>query len=211
MQKLRVKIGLDLDNTILDYSSCFQLAAKEVLGLSLPPGASKQDQKFFIERSLGDDEWTLLQGYAYGEFSFKAELFPHFLDFMKLAEDIKADVLVVSHKSRYPIIGPSQDLRGFALSNLDRLGVLERLAGFPRSENSVYFCDSRDEKIERIRSMGFKLFVDDLFGVVSSIPAEVQRFHIYCAGNHETVEEVTCVTDWNSMQRMLQVLISADL
>lgn len=206
-----MKIGLDLDNTILDYAPCFRFAAREILGLRLPPSSTKQDQKSLIKRSAGEEAWTLLQGYAYGEFSLYATLFPHFFEFVKFVKDRDAELRVVSHKTRYPITGPKQDLRGFALQNLDRLGVLEYLAGFPTRDNAVYFCDSTEEKIQRIRTMGFEVFVDDLFGVVSLIPGEVQRFHIFCTGEHEGHEEVRCVTNWNSMQKVLKVPNSTNL
>lgn len=210
MESTQLKIGLDLDNTILDYSQCFTLAADKVLGLNLPGGMSKQDQKSLIQNSISREAWTKIQGFAYGEFSKHAELSPNFTEFLEFARAIEAELSIISHKSKFPILGPRQDLRGYALENLARLGVIEHIGKSTAGQRNVYFCDTRDQKIERIRTEGLQVFVDDLFGVLNSVNCEIQLFHIFCRSDHTSKEEVYCVPDWNAIRASLTTATSAE-
>lgn len=199
-----MRIGIDLDNTILDYESAFRHAANRVLGVNFPPGLSKSGQRALVKKKAGEDAWTLLQGYAYGEFSDRAEIFPHFLDFLYFVADIGAEVFVVSHKSMNPILGPKQDLRGMALKNLERLGLIEHFSKPSLWGQKISFCDTKEEKIEKIGGMNFDLFIDDLIGVASSLPSNLESYHIFCQSDHPKAMEVLCVHSWSEMITALE-------
>src|SRR5579862_6811509 len=60
-------IGLDLDNTIIDYERAFAPVAEEI-GL-IPKGtnlASKEEIKATLRGAAGEEAWMRLQGQIYG-------------------------------------------------------------------------------------------------------------------------------------------------
>ena len=64
-----MKIGIDLDNTIIDYSDSF-LAAFKTFNIQYPKNLkNKEDLKKFILYEIKDVKlWHKLQGLAYGKF-----------------------------------------------------------------------------------------------------------------------------------------------
>jgi hypothetical protein len=158
---VRVKIGLDLDNTLIHYDDLFVRVARE--GGLVPPTfvGSKRDVRDFV-RLLPDGEirWQELQAEVYGPAIGGASAAAGALEFIRLARRRGAQLAIVSHKSTYSNLGRSQvDLREAASAWLRTSGIIGPDA---IAERDLYFESTRDEKIARISALGFTHFIDDL-------------------------------------------------
>lgn len=193
-------LGLDLDNTILDYSPAIRLAAQEALGLDLPSILSKVDQKKEIIEACGEESWTLVQGYSYGKYAWATRLFPGFVDFLDYVLQEDYHLQIFSHKSKFPLAGPKVNLRDAAVRVLEREGVVERLARQPGGLSPIHFFDLKSEKIANINSLEAGIFVDDLIEVAQSVKPSWSRFHIFCEEESHLETGVICVKNWQSMR-----------
>jgi len=152
------RFGLDFDNTIACYDTAFHAVAAAQGLLSPAPVLSKRDVKQIVVRGHGEDAWTRLQGFVYGPEIQQARPFPGVLAFLSEVTSQGGEVAVISHKTRYPVIGEAWDLHSFAQRWLLEQGFFE--TGL-KAEN-VFFETTRDGKLARICQLGCQVFVDDL-------------------------------------------------
>ena len=89
-------IGLDFDNTIVRYDRLFHRLAAE-RGL-IPPDlpATKQSVRDFLRTAGREEEWTELQGIAYGPRITDAEPWPGVRAFLRWCHTAGVRVAVVS-------------------------------------------------------------------------------------------------------------------
>ena len=148
-----MRIGVDLDNTIICYDALFHALALE-RGWIAPARPARPVRKDAVRRAVrllpdGDEKWQALQAEAYGPRLASAALFPGVVDAFRLWREQGREIFVISHKTRRSSAG--YDLhaaaRAFlAESALMREGLL--------AEQDLFFCPSRREKLERIARLG---------------------------------------------------------
>jgi hypothetical protein len=157
------RIGIDFDNTIVDYDAVFLTAAKE-RGLV--------DQEFrggkeTIREALrlmpdGENAWQSLQGYVYGKRITDAVMFEGFAAFLRLCRAQGHRISIVSHKTEYGHFDESRlNLRDAARSWMQVRGFFDQ-DGFGLRRDEVFFEGSRADKIERIAKLRLTHFIDDL-------------------------------------------------
>ncbi len=154
-------IGIDFDNTIVCYGTLFFDVACE-LGL-LPPsaGKSKDEVRRVLRESGREDDWTRIQGIVYGERMRDAKPFVGVKEFLKKVKERGDRAVVVSHKTRFPVIGTKVDLHDVARRWLEENAFFSADEG-SLLEDDVFFELSQEEKAARIRGLGCDCFVDDL-------------------------------------------------
>ncbi|HVJ52123.1 MAG TPA: hypothetical protein VM689_06665 [Aliidongia sp.] len=157
----RICIGLDLDNTIIDYRRLF---VEVGASLRLVPADFRGDKTALRSavRALSDGErlWTALQAEVYGARIMGARMMPGALAFIRRAVATGLPTFIVSHKTRRPAADPDGvDLHEAARAWLDHHGVIG--PGALQSDN-VFFEATRAEKIARIRALRCTTFIDDL-------------------------------------------------
>jgi hypothetical protein len=156
-------IGLDFDNTLINYDRVFLLAAQERNLVGPEFTGSKRAVRDAI-RLLPDGEvtWQRLQGYVYGEGISGAELFPGVREFLLRCRTRDMMVVIVSHKTRYGHYDPARvDLRCAALGWMEAQGLFQS-GSTGIGPDQVFFADSRAQKLARISALGCTHFVDDL-------------------------------------------------
>lgn len=148
-------IGIDFDNTIIDYHSLFYEAGIS-LGILLDD-ATKSKQS--IRRDLLDadleDEWVKIQGLVYGKLIKKARMMEGFYSFLKGCQEYGWVVYIISHKTPYSADGRGYDLHLPALSWLKTNGIFKSVQG-------VFFETTRRRKISRINHLDCRIIIDDL-------------------------------------------------
>lgn len=174
-----MRIGIDLDNTIINYERAFGMAAA-ALGLSCVDGAGKTELRDRI-RLLADGEahWQRVQAHVYGPAIEEARPFEGVREFFTRARQYGVPLVIVSHKSTFAAATPNgPNLRTAAHSWLQAHG----LVGSHGPE--VYFESTRREKCERIARTGCTLFIDDLPEVFTDpdFPGGVERWLFAPAG-----------------------------
>jgi hypothetical protein len=170
-----MRIGIDFDNTIVDYDAVFLATARE---RGLVPAAfsgGKTALRDAIRRGPGEDEWTRLQAEVYGPRILQAVPYAGFAGFLGAALAAGAELFIVSHKTEFAAADPDGvNLRDGARAWLEANGFVGAGAIAPEA---VYFEGTREEKLRRIEALGVEAFIDDLAEVFeeASFPASVQR------------------------------------
>jgi hypothetical protein len=173
-----MRLGIDLDNTLISYDQAFQRVAKEE-GL-LPP--SFEGNKAAVKRALLAERpdgllWESLQGLVYGRRIDAAVLFDGVAGFLEACRTRADVVAIVSHKTELAHHGPHMtDLRMAALRWMEGNRFFDA-TGLGIGRSNVYFEGTRDEKVRRIRSLECDVFVDDLAEVLShaEMPAACRK------------------------------------
>ena len=97
-----MRLGVDLDNTLVCYEEVFSWAARE---FKLVPqgwdGDRLQIRDYLRNQENGEIAWQRLQGHVYGKWVFRAKLFPGAYRFLWRCKFRQITVDVLSHKSEY--------------------------------------------------------------------------------------------------------------
>ncbi len=183
-------IGVDLDNTIVDYAEAFASGARE-LGLSAGPFQGKTALRDALRAKSGEDAWTDLQAYVYGEGMARARPFPGVETFFVRARAANIELRIISHKTRHAVARPDVDLRAAASA---------WLAAQPFARNvPVIYAETRAEKIAEIARAGVALFIDDLVEVFDepAFPRTVTRWLFAPNGAPPTAAVERVVGSWD--------------
>jgi hypothetical protein len=154
-------LGIDLDNTIIDYTRAFAEAAVAAgVDGTLRAGGKTALRDDLRARPGGEDIWQRVQALAYGPLIGRAEPFPGVERFFARARERGAALTIVSHKSEFAAAAPAgPNLRECANAWLDARGLV--LDGEP----AVFFEPTRGAKCARIAELGLSHFIDDLVEV----------------------------------------------
>lgn len=160
-----MKIGFDLDNTIINYDFAFYSIARDKKWLPHNYNISKSKVKDILIAEDGNDKrWQELQSIAYGPEIKRASIHLGFLSFLKKCKSLNIDVIIISHKTKFSNYNPQIELRSAALEWLKTTDILkDKLIDEP----NIYFCSTVEEKISKIAEERCDFFVDDLEKVLT--------------------------------------------
>jgi hypothetical protein len=198
-----MRIGIDLDNTLACYDEVFAGLARECGASS--DGSSSHDAKRRLRdelRALGrEDQWTELQGRAYGPLMANAVPFPGAVDFWRACRREGVDVFIVSHRTLHPYRGPRHDLHAAAREWLASHGFAEDGGGGSR----VFLETTIEHKAERIARLGCTHFVDDLepFLRDSIAGTGVVCIHFDPSGRGSADDSLVRVSSWDRIAELL--------
>lgn len=163
-----IVLGLDLDNTLVEYGALFRQEALErglVMEDCPPDKTSVRDRVRRLER--GEDLWQQLQALVYGERIARAPAAPGVEEFLAWAARTDLRLFISSHKTRHARGAPSLDLRRAAMDWLEARGFLDP-GRSPLTPALVRFHDTRKDKLLHIAQSRATHFVDDLPDVLLS-------------------------------------------
>lgn len=176
---MSLRIGIDFDNTIVDYRPVF-LPAARALGLvdaSFAAHAKTEIRDRLRASPGGELRWQQLQAHVYGVAIDGAPPYPGIERFIGEARRRGAALAIVSHKSRFAAAAPGgADMRAAALRWLGARGLV---GAEGIGEADVYFEETRGEKLDRVRVLGLTHFIDDLADVLAdpAFPAGTRAVH----------------------------------
>ncbi len=159
-----MRIGIDFDNTIICYDDVFCQLAKSWQLIDSDWQGTKQQVKDAIHAlPEGDILWQRLQGKVYGEFIDQANLFAGFREFISMCNsNPNVDIFIVSHKTEFGHFDEKRiSLRDASRGWLRQQGFFNQTIPYIK-EAQVFFETTREEKIERIKSLQCTHFIDDL-------------------------------------------------
>ena len=193
-----MRIGIDFDNTLIDYDRVFVAAAKTRALVPADFAGSKKAVRDAI-RLLPDGEiaWQRLQGYVYGAGIGGAALFDGAREFLARCARERIDTFIVSHKTQYGHYDPARvDLREAARGWMTAQGVFA--AGL--AADNVFFAADRAQKLARVAALGCTHFIDDLEEVFAdpAFPNGVQRILFGAAPSDPAVCDRVCA-DWREV------------
>jgi len=197
-----VIIGLDLDNTIVCYDESLHRLAVELFEMPATVRAEKNAIRQYFRDQGRERDWTALQGVAYGSRMSLAKPFPGALSFMEQAIGSGHAVSIVSHRTRRPVIGDSVDLHEVAVRWLEENGFL---AARSLDSSRVFFEETREAKVQRVRSVDCEVFLDDLPEVLedASFPQGVLRYLFAPTQTARVSGDWSVVGSWAEFGRMV--------
>jgi hypothetical protein len=148
-----MRIGVDLDNTIICLDRVFHAAAVDEGLIPRTVAPAKSEVKRAILDAHDNEAWTRLQGIVYGSRLQEAAAYPGVMSFFAKCRELGNPAFIISHKTRYPAIGAKVDLREAAM---------EWLAAHGLSDTHVEFVDTRSAKAAAIAARDCRIFIDDL-------------------------------------------------
>lgn len=162
-----MKVGIDLDNTLICYDQAFARVGREEGLLPSSFEGSKVDVKrALLARRQDGYLWESLQGLVYGRRIDAAMLFQGVTEFLVACRAHGDTVAIVSHKTELAHHDPLKtDLRVAALNWMESNRFFDA-SGLALERRNVFFEGTRDEKVGRIRSLACDVFVDDLAEVL---------------------------------------------
>lgn len=171
-----MRIGIDFDNTIVNYDRLFhKIAVAQGLIADTVP-ANKLAVRDYLRRHQQEAKWTAMQGYVYGECMQEAECYPHVTQVLRSMKEAGYELMIISHKTKYPFLGKPYDLhvaaRNFVVASLrDERGALF-------TDQQVYLETSKEAKLMRIATQQCDVFIDDLPEILlaNDFPKKTQRY-----------------------------------
>ena len=166
-----VRIGIDLDNTVISYDKAFQLEAVKQALIEINPQLNKQTLRDKIRKKPnGESEWQKLQGYIYGEGINQAILFPGVYRFLWRCYEANIEVEIVSHKTEFGHFDIKKtSLRESATNFLINQGLLDKKNPLIKK---VVYKSTQKEKIDYVKNNNYEWFIDDLEEIIFSSELE---------------------------------------
>lgn len=157
-------VGIDFDNTIINYDVLFIQAATSH-GWLENYSLTKQEVKQGLINKYGDDsKWQILQAEIYGKHITQATLYANCYEFIQLVIQSGATVYIVSHKTEFSNFDGKTKLIEPAIQWLKKKKIVGFQGLIPIKQLS--FHATRDEKIKKIRQLNCDIFIDDLAEVL---------------------------------------------
>ena len=194
-------VGVDFDNTIVNYDRLMHQVAVENRWISPEVKKRKWDVREHMRERFGSDhEWVELQGIVYGERIQEAEIIDGVRKFFQSCKQRGCKTFVVSHKTPYANSGKSDiNLKQAAMCWMTKNRVLE--PGLGLSAEDIYFEPTRAAKLHRIRNLGCTHFIDDLEETFleESYPVETAKI-LYAPDNaHYDMPDLTVARSWEEI------------
>ena len=205
----KMRIGLDFDNTIINYDGVFYKVAVEVgyIVKSARVTKTKQGVRDYLRTIGAEDNWTTLQGLVYGKKIFNATPYPGAIEVIGKLIGFGHEIYIISHKTRRPFLGPKYDLHAAAH---DWLNVFLRddEGQLLISADHIYFNETLEQKLSKIASKGCDVFLDDLIEVLthSDFPNSARK--VFFNPNQILLSEgadITSVKSWQNFMNFCDV------
>lgn len=193
-------IGLDFDNTIVTYDNVFYKYALKY-GLILPEIKRNKQMIRDAIRLLpdGNNKWTRLQGLVYGKYMDEAECMQGVEDFLNACKENSFKIVIVSHKTVFPALGPRINLQVAARQWLKSSNFLVK---FGLVENDVVFEETLNGKLKQITNKGCNYFIDDLIEVLvhSEFPKGVKKILYGKRVREDSFKDIIMFEGWNEIK-----------
>jgi hypothetical protein len=189
-------IGLDFDNTLVDYADAFRAEAAR---LGLGSASTKTEIRDRLRlRDGGEIVWQKLQARVYGPGIEHAQMMHGARAFIDECIRRKIPLAIVSHKTCYAEQDPGGvDLRQAAREWLGRQNIAI-------AQENVFFEETREAKLSRIDRLSCRYFVDDLSEVLLDplFPSKTQRLWL-TAPMETPPSPIDVAGDWFRIARFI--------
>jgi len=204
---MNLRIGIDFDNTIANYDSVFEFAAKEKQFISQDWKGNKKELRNLLRNSVkGELKWQQLQGLVYGKYMHKAEAFPGLREFLFACKVRGVDLYIISHKTEYGHFDAEKiSLRDEARKWLENNFQISK-GKFGITRQNVFFHSTRLEKVQRIKELRCDYFIDDLVEVFEEelFPNDTKKILFdRSISNPEASIDISILKSWSQIRTFL--------
>lgn len=189
-------IGIDFDNTIANYTGVFYQVGVRLGWLPKHIGQSKSEVKQYFIDNKNEPKWTELQGIVYGKEVHQAQPYVNCVQMINNLVDKGHELHIISHKTKYPIIGDKVNFHHAALGWLYSHNIISENG--PISPIYVHFNQTQQEKVNKIAALNCDVFIDDLIEIFS-----ITNFPAHCRPIWFTEQkETTTFQKMNNWQQL---------
>lgn len=199
-------IGIDLDNTLINYDELLRKIITELGWFELRENISRVEIRAKIQSSVyGDKGWQYLQSLMYGQRIEEATLSDGAFDFIHKCNEREVSVKLISHKTEFSVADPGGiPLRDVATNWLKTRGILgEKMV----SKKNIFYASSKAEKISIISRSDLSYFVDDLPEILHGrgFPLRTKKILYQPTYIHEmkTFEEVHVIRSFHELEKLV--------
>lgn len=201
-----MRIGIDFDNTIINYNDCFTKQARRLGWIKTDTVKTKQQIRDAVrELPEGETKWRKLQGLVYGKFINDAKPFDGVFDFIRKCTSENIDVFIISHKTQYVQMSEEEiNLREAAFGWLKRQGFMDP-EGAGLEKGRIFFEHPRENKINRITDLKCTHFIDDLEEVFMEpqFPKDVTRILFSDQNNYSGENQLKVCRQWREIEEFI--------
>ena len=195
-------LGIDFDNTIIDYDALFY---KKALERGLIKNNILANKKVIRDsvRLLpqGEIQWQKLQIYAYGEGIAQAKLIKGVKEVFDACHKAEIKLNIISHKTEFPNLTKEKvNLRQAALDWMKKNNFFSK-NGLGLSMGQVFFESTREDKIKRIVKLKCTHFIDDLEETFleDSFPGDVEQILYQPYAGKINLDKVKAFHSWDQI------------
>ena len=196
-----MKLGLDFDNTLIDYDSIFYDTALKLGFIDKDIKKSKISVRNFLININQEKKFTFLQGEVYGKEIINAEKSEGMFEALLKLKKKGFHLYIVSHKTKFPIIGAKYDLHEAARKWLEKNKFFDN-DGLNINECDVYFEVKKELKIKRIHSLKLSHFIDDLESILDLINDSVIKIHFNKDFCYESKSKYYSFSNWKKLHKV---------
>tara|TARA_Y100000591_G_scaffold325094_1_gene345524 strand:+ start:1554 stop:3071 length:1518 start_codon:yes stop_codon:yes gene_type:complete len=195
-----MRIGIDLDNTIINYENSYSHFFKSSKKIN------KQEIKKILFNKKKVDKWQSLQSKIYSKGLKYASCYDGVLNFLQFLNNQKIKFFIISHKSIKPYTNEKINLRKYAKKWIDK-NIRKKIK---ISEENIFFEDTNSKKLNRIKSLKLDYFIDDLENILINLPNEIKKIY-FNPYNFKNKFNLTSFKNWNNLYETLFVTKNNDL
>jgi hypothetical protein len=202
-----MRIGLDFDNTIVCYDKAITLLADELFVLPQDVPRTKLGLRDYLRGVGRESDWTAFQGQLYGPGMRYSQPFRGAIATMQKLSSDGHELMIVSHRSRWPYAGHRYDLHEAAqlwiASHLQTSGLFAM-----NNSQAVHFMETKKDKISKIAELSCEVFLDDLPEVLDTpeFPASTIGILFNPGSNGLPGMKRLAITTWEQLINQLENL-----
>ena len=198
-------IGIDFDNTIINYENIFYKIALEKKLIPYHISKEKNSVRDFLRKKNIEDEWTIIQGEVYGSRILEASIYPNFFKTLQTLNKNNIKVFIVSHKTKYPYLGEKVNLHKSAMKWMVKNEFFNE-EGLNFSEKNIFFELTKEKKVQRLLSLKCEYFIDDLEDILKMIPKSVTKVLFNPKEKNISLKtDNHILNDWNLLPSILSL------
>lgn len=195
---MRLKIGIDFDNTLACYDDVFYRIACEKNLIPADFSNCKTHIRDYLRSQKQEEAWTTLQGTVYGPGMGLAQPFSGVEKFFTACFSLDITPVIISHRTRHPYLGPRYDLHEAARQWLNSYPFFK--------DCEAFFETTLQAKLERIQKEHCDVFIDDLPELLQepSFPSTVKRVLFDPKSLYPCNPTWLTLTSWHQMPSILK-------
>ena len=186
-----IKIGIDLDNTIINYQNSFKkyLKEKKILLKQI----NKIKIKYIANNNSKIRNWTAAQEEIYGYYINFAKPFEYYKEFEKFALKNRLKLYIISHKTKY-----SQFSKKYNLHSMSNKWIKKNIL---RKKYRVFYVNTIDEKVKKIIEIKPDYFIDDLIKIFKNknFPKKVKKIYF----SKKKDKKIFTLSNWKKIKNYI--------
>jgi len=189
--KKKLRIGIDLDNTIIDYSNAYIKINHKFLYIKKK--ISKKRLKIKIEKIFPNKGWSKIQEILFGKFIIYCKPYYGFDNFYKKSLKEDHTIYIVSHKTNL-----SEYSKKYQIKKAAKSWIFKNIKDIKK--NNIFFEKTILKKIERIKKLKLDIFIDDIHQVLTHEKFDKNCFKILFKDKKKNLKSFN---SWEKIQKYI--------